>query len=72
MFGLFGSWKTATVKAWKGGYGFLTRGEGTEDIFAHKTVLPKGVKNLEPGTKVKFKEGKRGEKGPTAKKIKLA
>lgn len=45
------------------GYGFLTRGEGTEDIFVHmETVRASGLGELEPGQrlKVSFGEGGKG------------
>ncbi|MEO1251946.1 MAG: cold-shock protein [Pseudomonadota bacterium] len=45
------------------GYGFLTRGEGTPDIFVHmETVRASGLGELEPGQRVKvsFAEGAKG------------
>jgi CspA family cold shock protein len=45
------------------GFGFLTRGEGTEDIFVHMETLRKfGVAELKPGdgVLVRFGDGKNG------------
>ncbi len=45
------------------GYGFLTRGEGTPDIFVHmETVRSSGVGELQPGQRVQvsFGEGAKG------------
>lgn len=45
------------------GYGFLTRGEGTADIFVHmETVRSSGLGELQPGQRVQvsFGEGSKG------------
>ena len=45
------------------GFGFLTRGEGTEDIFVHHTAIKMdGFRTLTPGEAVDF-EIKKDEKG---------
>lgn len=51
------------------GFGFLTRGEGTEDIFIHMETLRRyGVTELRPGQVVLVRYG-RGEKGLMAAEI---
>ena len=44
------------------GFGFLSR-DGGSDVFVHKGVLPDGVTELKPGTRVEFgiAEGRKGE-----------
>ncbi len=51
------------------GYGFLTRGEGTEDIFIHMEVVrASGLQELVPGQRVRVSFG-RGTKGLLAAAI---
>ena len=45
------------------GFGFVTRGEGTEDVFVHMETLRKfGIAELKPGdgVLVRFGDGKNG------------
>ena len=51
------------------GFGFLTRGEGTEDIFVHmETLRHFGIAELRPGQVVLVRYGK-GDKGLMAAEI---
>ena len=74
---MFGFFKKATsqskaceavVQKWTGAYGFLTRGEGTERIFVHKSTLPQGISFLKKGQRVKVQFSS-GEKGLAASKV---
>ena len=54
------------------GFGFLTRGEGSEDIFIHMETLRRfGIAELRPGQWVLVRFGK-GPKGEMAADIRLA
>jgi len=53
------------------GYGFLTQGPGTADIFVHmETLRQNNILQLEPGDRVEIRLGK-GEKGPLAVEVRL-
>jgi cold shock protein len=53
------------------GFGFVTRGEGTEDIFVHMEVLRKhGITELKPGQIVMVRFGD-GSKGAMAAEVRL-
>lgn len=54
------------------GYGFVTQGEGTRDIFIHAEVLRRhGLQELEPGQRVRVRVGE-GSRGPLVAEIEVA
>ena len=65
---------TGTVKWFNDakGYGFITPGDGGEDLFAHFSAIKMdGFKTLKQGQRVTF-DLKEGEKGKQADNIKPA
>ncbi|WP_226647281.1 cold-shock protein [Microbulbifer variabilis] len=62
---------TGTVKWFNNarGYGFITCGEGTEDIFVHyRSIRGEGYKTLNEGQAVEF-EMQQGDKGLLAEDV---
>jgi CspA family cold shock protein len=62
---------TGTVKWFNGskGYGFITRVDGSPDVFVHYSAIQAdGFRNLEEGEKVEFSV-EHGPKGPQASNV---
>ena len=53
------------------GYGFVTRGEGTSDVFVHiRALRPVGIEELLPGQSLRVRIG-HGPKGPQVAEIEI-